>query len=180
MTRTGNQKFAQHIHHSGQVVDPDDASTTVETSLGAAQTVSLIGPFRVDYDSGVSNGAGTRVVSLAPLPPNATVVRAWAVMREVWSGSATLALRLSDTVDETGPLQTVLSQLDLGVDESWADAADVSREITTGTWVVPADIAYCYVGVSGPSGAFLTATIPDGAFTTGAADVYALIATPSS
>lgn len=141
--------------------------------------VTRIGPFHVTKITGVSNGNDTLINGLAELGADTIVIRSWAVMREPWDATAKLSVRLSDTEDESGPAQTTICEIELGIDDSFAAAADVWREISTGAWAAPSGLVYALVGGVGPDGGWLIAEVPEGS-TTGSIDIYAIVATPAT
>lgn len=162
--------------------DTDPAGHLTGSTLSAfgsgVQTVRLLGPFNVTFATGVDNGNGARINALAALAADVLLVKAWAVMRAPWNVGSDMVIRLSDTADESGPLQIDILKYNVSFDDSFAPGSDVYREITTGSWTVPAAIVYCYIGGVGPDGGWLTVDAPSGA-ATGEADIYALIAEPA-
>jgi hypothetical protein len=140
-----------------------------------AQTISLVGPISVPFDHpDIAGNFG--VVRIAELAANAVVMRFWAVMTTDFTGTvAKVSLAISDTSD--GNNTTSLSELSLANDET-SSSPEYSREITTGAWAALGDTVVSYIGVAGPTGAWLVALFGAGTQTAGELNVYALVGEP--
>jgi hypothetical protein len=133
---------------------------------GGVQTVSLLGPFTVTFDTPGLEG-GTAVISPAQ-DANAVLIKAWAVMREDFIVLDNLEIYVSNVDGSASYTVTHYNGPDFP-DLNTLEVGPVTGQLYFAKSALFTPYPYLCVG------AFPTA----GNFTEGAFDVYALIATPS-
>lgn len=166
MARTPLQKGpAKDHYHNTLGVD--------EQELGAAQTVSLLGPFHVAWDTpGIYGGSPT--VELVPLTQGTIVVRAWAVISEAFNGlndEIVLHVTIAGDLDNPATFAHIDAEGALGAG-GYVGILPLPSDAAPGTQEL--------IGVAVGSGDKLSVSVnADVPPTTGEADIYALIATPA-
>lgn len=164
-----------HIHRAEDIYAPGEGDQpNLASVVGAAQTVTLLGPFEVAYDTeGLVDPFDNGAV-VADIPQGAVVIKAWAVTTTGWS--------INDTV-----LDLLVGKPDGYATAVWS--ADLQLEVQDLSGSILQEAATQFSAVSKApstiavsSGVKLMAQVltESVAPTSGSCDVYALIATPST
>lgn len=155
----------QTAHPIGSTVSPG--------SGGAAQTVSLLGPFPISHSTpGIYGGSPT--VFLADLPPGTVIVRSWCVFSATFTPGTNAFIRLC--IAKAGDLDNVAPfAYFTAATEGPEGGGYVGQFPITSAEVV--ERAAMAAGVGDKLSVYEGSD--DDPPTTGACDVYALIATPA-
>jgi len=158
-------------------LQPGPADDHYHDTLGvdeALLALRLIGPFRVNFDDPeIDSGLGAGVV-LAAIPADALVVRAWAIIRDVWTytgGPGVPMILILGLQGDGGPAQFYNAQIDSLFGTEYPEGGE-------GVEPYSATASFLAVAQASSTGSDLRAWVqsPDTA-TAGSADVYAIVAT---
>lgn len=162
-----------HQHSSADIID---FSSVPPSPIASRQTVSLLGPYLVNYnDPGLENTDSiTSAVTLETVPENGIIFAAWAFFEEGWAGptSAQLSILLKPKSNE---FDSVVSY-NAGENDVFWDEANFRFESNRASNPQNGQIGQAL----DDSVEFCVATLVSGGgpTTAGIARVFALVATP--